>query len=248
MKNLEENKNKNEKNYGILEEKIKKLEKENEDIKNGNIMLRDNLKKQNNEIHILKEEMKLLKINKERFEKIQKRTINSIIMNENEFNFIENEIKNKMNKEIKEIKKLYQATIDGGEPNIFHIKCDNIPNTLTLIKSLGNRRFGGFTLNSWDCISEYKADQNAFSFLFSLDKKEVYPIIKNNTAIYCNKKNGPTFGGGWDIWVEGNVLKINGLTTYKCSYEHNGDFIEVYYSNKTKALDIEVYQIIFEEF
>ena len=37
---------------------------------------------------------------------------------------------------MKQIKKLYQATIDGGYPSFFHKKCNNIPNTLVLYKSL----------------------------------------------------------------------------------------------------------------
>ena len=49
----------------------------------------------------------------------------SVIMEKNENIMIFNEIQNKMNKPIKEIKKLYQVTIEGGEPINFHNKCDN---------------------------------------------------------------------------------------------------------------------------
>ena len=54
---------------------------------------------------------------------------------------ITSEIKQIMKKEIKEIKKLYQATIHGFEPENFHKKSDEIKNTLVLYKSAGNRRF-----------------------------------------------------------------------------------------------------------
>ena len=66
-------------------------------------------------------------------------------MKENEFNLINLAIKSRLNKEVKELKKIYQATIDGDGAINFHSKCDNIPNTLVLIKSAGNRRFGGLT-------------------------------------------------------------------------------------------------------
>ena len=69
----------------------------------------------------------------------------SEIMKISDKDMLSKEIENKMNKKIKEIQKLYQATKDGGEPINFHLKCDNIPNTLVLIKSEDNRRFGGFT-------------------------------------------------------------------------------------------------------
>ena len=62
-----------------------------------------------------------------------------MIMQENEFNIINLGIKNRINKKIKEIKKIYQATIDGDAFSDFHSKCDNIPNTLILFKTEGNR-------------------------------------------------------------------------------------------------------------
>ena len=51
------------------------------------------------------------------------------------------EIEKRINKKIKEINKLFQATINGGDPINFHKKCDIIRNTLVLIKSEGQRRF-----------------------------------------------------------------------------------------------------------
>ena len=59
----------------------------------------------------------------------------STIIKPNEFEIINSAIKIRLNKNIKNIKKLYQATIDGGEPLNFHKKCDNINNTLVLIKT-----------------------------------------------------------------------------------------------------------------
>ena len=106
------------------------------------------MKKENNEI-----KLKIIEQNKE-INKLNE-IVNfidlgkSVIMKENEKAMIYKEIENKMNKRIKEIKKLYQATIDGGDSIYFHSKCDNIPNTLVLVKSEGNRRFGGFTPISW---------------------------------------------------------------------------------------------------
>ena len=70
-------------------------------------------------------------------------------MKDNEQNIIFKEIEHKMNKKVKKILKLYQATLNGGEPINFHSKCDNIPNTLVLIQSEGNKRFGGFTPIPW---------------------------------------------------------------------------------------------------
>ena len=125
-----------------LNDEINKLKNENEQLKNK---LEEQDKESKNEINDFKKEFRNII-------KLIRRGINfneSIIMNENEKNIIFPEIEKKMNKKIKELKKLYQATIDGGEPLNFHLNCDNIPNTLILIKSEGQRRFGGFTQIPW---------------------------------------------------------------------------------------------------
>ena len=108
---------------------------------------------------------------------------------------IEKAIKERMKKEIKEIKKLYQATIDGDEPSIFHKKCDNITNTLILYKSAGKRRFGGFASKCWNSNGQSIMDKNCF--LFSLDSKNIYYM--NNSEYYFLERSysiGPSFSDG----------------------------------------------------
>ena len=154
------------------------------------------------------------------------------------------EIESKMNKKIKEIKKLYQATIDGGDPINFHSKCDNIENTLVLIKSVGFKKFGGFTPISWKSNGSYKDDPSSNSFIFSLDKQKIYSVKKGWYSVYHNESNGPSFGN--DICIEGNPLKENTLYTKKWSYDYKGDNNSLLdNSNKIKALEYEVFQIIF---
>ena len=49
-----------------------------------------------------------------------------------------------MNNEVKELKRLYKATIHGDSPYVFHKRIDNIPKTLVLYKTEGPRRIGAF--------------------------------------------------------------------------------------------------------
>ena len=155
-----------------------------------------------------------------------------------------------MNKRIKEIKKLYQATIDGGDSKYFHLKCDNIPNTLVLVKSEGNRRFGGFTPIPWKSEEEgsYMKDQDNKTFVFSLDNKKIYYLKSGFDTVYHYKESGPCFGNGWDIGIKGNPLKANTLYTSQNSFDYNGDkqsLSEYNFPNHLKALEYEVFQIIF---
>ena len=149
-------------------------------------------------------------------------------MKNEEFSMIKKAVENRINKKIKSIKKWNRATVDGGDADIFHSKCNNIPNTLTIIKSKGNRRFGGFTSEAWESRLIFKNDKNAF--LFSLDKKNIYSYKNDGCAIFCYNKFGPCFGTNNSdhstIGILGNPILKKVLQTYESdsnSYNFNGD-------------------------
>ena len=217
------------------------------------------LKQENME---LKNKVNELEKKVEKIEKLLEPNINinklvlknkSVIMNENEFEMIHLAIKSRLNKEVKELKKLYQATFDGDGAVNFHSRCDNIPNTLVLIKSAGNRRFGGFTSAKWESLTsgEYKDDKNAF--LFSLDKQKIYSYKNNGKAIYNYKDCGPWFGYGSDIYIAQHGIQEKHLYTNEssssCSYNYYGDNNALSEDGKASyifALEYEVFQVIVE--
>jgi hypothetical protein len=227
-------------NMEMIEKELKELKEENKELKKR--------------IEILENEMKEIKkiLNPDFNINRIKIGNKSVIMKENEFDLIHLAIKSRLNKEVKELKKLYQATIDGDGTLNFHSRCDNIPNTLVLIKSAGNRRFGGFTSAQWSSSSngEYKDDPNAF--LFSLDKQKIYSYKKNGKAIYNCKDYGPVFGYPYDIWIGQHGIQEKHLYTYEssssCSYNYNGDknaLSESGNSSYIYAAEYEVFQVIF---
>ena len=228
---IEENSNIKQR-LNILEKENKKIkEKFNECITYINLIKNKNNEKNNNEI-------------------VNNNMINSSIMDIGEFDMIKIAISERMKKEIKKIKKLYQATINGADAFDFHVRCDNVPNTLILIKSEGNRRFGGFTSECWESNLKSKYDKNAF--LFSLDKKKIYNVKNDNYSICCYTSSGPCFGKGNTIRIGKNILLEKGLKTYEsysqCSYEFNGDINALSEDGKNEGIsakDYEVYQVIF---
>ena len=212
-----------------LKEKIKDIDA----LKNENKILKKNIETQEKEIKYLKD-------------KINNISNKSVIIKEDESEMITSEIEKKTNKKIKEIVKLYQATVDGGNSEIFHKKCDNIPNTLILIKSEGKRRFGGFTPIPWKSEENYIKDPEGKTFVFSLDNKKIYYLNNPDNAVYHDINSGPCFGGGRDIALDGNPIKDNKLYTLECSYDYQGDIhpLSEYKDNNLKALEYEVFQII----
>ena len=250
-----------------VEKSLKIINKElfevKEKVKNIENNFKEILNKQNEEIMNLKEDNKNLnKQIKELIKLVKKNNdnsnnnldyIDSVIIKEKELDLIKRGIKERMNKDIKQIKKLYRASEDGGDPNEFHKRCDNIPNTLILIKSKGNRRFGGFASVTWETPKIYTSKIDINSFLFSLDKNKIYPRnVKSKADNCCWGDRGPSFGSAHDISISGNAIKEKELHTKEssdsCSYDYNGDknaLSEDGEGKKLFAIDYEVFQIIF---
>ena len=87
------------------------------------------------------------------------------------------------------------------------------------------------------------------TFVFSLDNKKIYYLkSKDDNAVYHNYSEGPCFGKGHDIGIEGNTIKEKKLYTYQSfSYDYKGGnkCLSEYEFSELKALEYEVFQIIF---
>ena len=122
---------------------------------------------------------------------------------------------------------LYRGSRDGFGASDFHSRCDNKPNTVTIVKSISGNIFGGFSSAKWSSpVNEtWQFDNSAF--IFSLVNKENRPLIFEQSSI--NKKNsigsmknrGPIFGGGNDICISdcANANK-NSYSNLGVTYTH----------------------------
>ena len=239
--------------YSNLEINYKKVIEENKNIKNKFKILEDENKNLINRINNL--ELKINSPNKNLIS-IKKNNIpfsidSEIIEKNDELDMLYSAIKERMNKEIKEIKKLYQATKDGGEPEIFHKLCDDISNTLVLYKSAGNRRFGGFTSQCWKSKNHSLDDKNCF--LFSLDRMKIYNSKDDNFGIEDYSNEGPNFirNGYYIININKNALREKTLKTFETRHKNIFGEDEHALSEDGKfegicAKEYEVLQIIFE--
>ena len=115
----------------------------------------------------------------------------NIIKNPSELEEISVKIQRILRKRNIRYKLLYKASVDGDISSKFHEKCDHIPNTLILIKASLDKRFGGFTTQTWDGDNINKNDDNCF--IFSIDKGKIYDINEGQEAINCNPDLGPIF-------------------------------------------------------
>ena len=163
-----------------------------------------------------------------------------IVKNENEKQFLINEIEKTLNSKIKSAKVIFSTKKDGDEPSAFHLKCDHKYNTLTLIEADNSRRFGGFANLPWCSADIYKDDKKCF--LFSLDYMETYQYKNDGKAVHSCKDYGPSFGWAHDI----NINK-NSLTGKNC-YTGQGSFNYNKKSNTLSGVDgyvkLNIYEVI----
>ena len=85
-------------------------------------------------------------------------------------------------------------------PNVardFHQACDNIPNTLVIIKS-GQYIAGGFTAAEWKTPTQTqeqaRSDSPSAFFIFSANRERVYDYVPGEIGITSRKYYGPIFG------------------------------------------------------
>ena len=132
-----------------------------------------------------------------------------IIQNYSQFDFIINYLKNKCSKEIINSIKIYRATEDGDKAEDFHKQCDGNTNIIILIKTKNGKKFGGYSSIGFSNYNKSVLDDTAF--IFSIDKREIYPNIKGKNAIDSYQNLGPTFSGDM-IKIYDNFLQKGGIT------------------------------------
>ena len=207
-----------------FENKIKELEKENQNLKENFELY--------NKVFLPTEEIKRLKsIN-----------IDSHILKIYEINLIEKGVQKNLKKKIIKYTLLFRASKEGYRVSNFHSKCDGKTNTVTLVETMTGRRFGGFTDAQWDQSGNYKTGSNGF--IFSLDYNEIYYNKDNQYNIYCHSGYGPTFGGGFDFYIcDSCNSSNNSYDGSGCSYETNGKKYALAGSNNILVRDYEVFQL-----
>ena len=168
-----------------------------------------------------------------------------------QYHFIINILSNLFSNNNIALDQLYKASCNGDNINAFHQNCDNIKNTLIIIKTDDKKIFGGFTCAVWDKSNKYKFDDNAF--LFSLDNYEIYPILEKykNEAINCRRNfYAPIFGKDLFIFDGFFSSKLNKTEENYFDYSKSQLINEKYKLSGKKnftVTEMEVYKINFYE-
>jgi hypothetical protein len=151
---------------------------------------------------------------------------------------------------------LYRATRDGFTSEAFHSKCDGKGNTITIIKSHLNYVFGGFASSAWNSSNTWINDPNAFLFSLRRDGvsfKDKFTVKRAENALNGYSGCGPTFGGGFDIFIcNQSNTNIGSCSNFGNSYNlpngyTYGENARDYLAGNCRewtTTEIEVYQIV----
>ena len=190
---------------GIMEEKIINLENKINELIIEKDEMSNKINELNKENQIIKKELSDLKIkiNSLIFVSLNLNANSQIIDSPEEIIFILKEIE-RNNKKIKDIKLIYTAKEDGDITDIFHSKCDDKMNTLMLIKTNSEYKFGGFTKTGWK-NDKGKDIYDEKAFCFSINLKRIYNISNPKFALHCQSVDGrPSFGSNNYVFLLGN--------------------------------------------
>ncbi|RGB39902.1 hypothetical protein C1646_664244 [Rhizophagus diaphanus] len=127
---------------------------------------------------------------------------------------------------------LYRASRDGFSSTNFHNLCDNKGSTIIICKLKDNGKIiGGYNPNSWNCNDNEFLVKSEDSYLFYFNNNIILdddfdksddddePIIarlanKNYDKYLYNSNYGPTFGTGFDLIIENDIIKCDNITSY----------------------------------
>jgi hypothetical protein len=147
---------------------------------------------------------------------------------------------------------LWRGSRDGFGAHDFYSRCNEHPNTLTVILDTKENIFGGFTPAKWDYSEPAKPDTSLQSFIFTLKNPHNiaarrFPLKaeKMDKAIFCRHDWGPHFG---DIYVSGHANAHSHSFTYsfgRCYINNTGLDGRTFFTGSPnfQLKEIEVFEI-----
>ncbi|XP_065837467.1 uncharacterized protein [Oscarella lobularis] len=152
-------------------------------------------------------------------------------------------------------KLIYRGTRDGFAASSFHSLCNNKGPTITLIRSVGDCIFGGYSDVSWSSRGNYIQSTDAFLFAFVSNGLGTTPfrgrVFQNaGNAIYDYNLYGPTFGAGHDLHIASDSNSNSNSymewgNTYELpdGYTHGGNGRTWICGRNFQTIEIEVFAL-----
>ena len=166
-----------------------------------------------------------------------------IITSMNELNYIREIVKGN------KIELIYKSSINGDNKKTFYNITKNDFSYLVLILSQKGKKFGGYTSLNFESkkipssyIEQLKYDNKAF--LFSLDAKKTFKLIKDKYALICDNDSIINFGEN-DLVISNNFLSEDSYSNFPFNFEgqKNEKNLFVDENSNFKVKEIEIFHI-----
>ena len=203
---------------------------------NENKQLLKDLEELKGEIKSLKEEVDLLS-------QIFYPYKSDIITSMNELNYIREIVKGN------KIELIYKSSINGDNKKTFYNITKNDFSLLVLILSQKGKKFGGYTSLNFESkkipssyIEQLKYDNKAF--LFSLDAKKTFKLIKDKYALICDNDSIINFGEN-DLVISNNFLSEDSYSNFPFNFEGQKSEKNLFVDENSnfKVKEIEIFHI-----
>ena len=166
-----------------------------------------------------------------------------IITSMNELNYIREIVKGN------KIELIYKSSINGDNKKTFYNITKNDFSYLVLILSQKGKKFGGYTSLNFEgkkipssYIEQLKYDNKAF--LFSLDAKKTFKLIKDKYALICDNDSIINFGEN-DLVISNNFLSEDSYSNFPFNFEGQKSEKNLFVDENSnfKVKEIEIFHI-----
>ena len=163
-------------------------------------------------------------------------------------------------KPIKSLQLLFRGSKDGFKASTFHEKCDNIDDTVVIVRTDGetNNTVAGYSHYRWNEVNNnYVNDAGKKTFLLQLNRREKFVPQNGNHLIYCSNSYGPIFGRGHDLCIWDDCNSNNNSSSF-FPYTYNFEGPNKIWRNQQsitdfsgatkgtfRVIDYEVFKVVF---
>jgi hypothetical protein len=118
------------------------------------------------------------------------------------------------------LERIFRASEHGFKVGAFHAKCDNLEDTLTIVRTEFGKIIAGYSHYKWNDRGRdgHVNDQERQAFLLSFDKGEKYVPQSDQDLICCSPSYGPVFGVGYDLLTGDCNLRNNSYAGFPHTY------------------------------
>ena len=117
---------------------------------------------------------------------------------------------------------MFRASEHQFKKDAFHRLCDNVENTLIIVRTEFGKTIAGYTHYKWNTTNcQYFYDSAKRTFLLQMDLYQKMVNVTGKNLIYCGSNQGPWFGHN-DLGLGDSCNTVNNYGYFPMDYNYEG--------------------------